>query len=49
VPRGVLGHDFLVSDRSCFCSSCIHGCESVWIRKTRASLIQQIKNTVPMK
>ena len=49
VPRGVLGHDFLVSDRSCFCSSCTHGCESAWIRKTRASLVQQIKNTVRMK
>ena len=48
-PYGELGYDFLVSDRSCFCSSCTHGCESLWIRKMRASIIQQIKSRARMK
>jgi hypothetical protein len=38
VPYGVLGYDYLVSDRTCFCTTCYDGCESYmqrWFRKMK--------------
>ena len=36
--RGSLGHDFLVSDRVCYCATCTHGCESWLLRWMKLSL-----------
>jgi hypothetical protein len=39
---GVLGEDFLTSDRVCFCSSCTEGCETSWARKMRNYIVEAI-------
>ena len=44
----ILGEEFLTSYRSCYCAVCNTGCESTWVRRTRALLLQSIRMIGPI-
>ena len=44
----ILGEAYITSYRTCYCDECETGCESMWVRRTRALLLQSIRKIGPM-